>query len=328
MSAESVVTQVITDALADVQVLQDTAIGYGDTAQTVASTVITGIGSVPGPTEPDVTIPPFSDPSQDLGQEFRTEYNNSYSVLDASFRTELTNYLTTYFPSLTSCITTFQNWLCNQITSGGTGVNAAVENALFQRGRDRLQKEQSREGAEVIDEFASRGWTIPSSVLADMTARSQQNTVNQVSALNREIVIESWKTEVEMTKFAVERYSNYYIAALGNLREYLLLFFKIPEESRQKASEYISAKRRLWEAAAAYYRALIEDAQLTLNYDEIRARNAIETNRMTLQAIVAMVENRTGAAVGSAEAIAKIAAARSAALNTLAEIAHQTNKDE
>lgn len=328
MTALATVESIITDAITDIQTLQDTATGFAQTAQTAASTALTGGVSVPNPTEPDVNIPVFVDPDQDLGNEWRTERSNAQNAYDALIASELTSYLATYFPSLTSCISTVQSWLCDQITSGGSGINAAVESALSNRHRDRIRQETVLAKTTVNEEWANMGWSMPAPVLTEKSRQLEQEAVTRVSDASRDIFIKAWDSELEMTKFALTHYKDLYLDALNAVRDYLTLILRSPELATERATAYVNAKRQLWEGAAAYYRALIDDARLTLDYDRLRIDSALQNTKIGYDTLIALVTNRTQAAVSAADTIANIASSRAGALNTLAEVAHNTTAEE
>lgn len=326
--ALSDVQTLITNASTRAETALDAAIDFGETAQTVAGSSITSLGNVPSPTEPDIEVPPFASATEDLGNEFRTQYNNVLGALQSALDSELSDYMTAYFPSITTCFATFRDWVCNQITNGGSGINATVESALFQRGRDRISMDQSGEEDELTSGYAAAGWNVPSAMLADGINRSRQMVRNKVSEFNRDMTIQQFEAEKEMTKFAVEQFRQYYTEALKLRNELMDLFRRVYDTATQNASAYVDAKRRLWEGVSAYYRALIDAAGLTLEYDKIRIASAIDQNRYFVEAYLGQLNARWNAAVGSAEAAGKVAAAYAGAQNALAEVAHVTEATE
>lgn len=326
--ALSDVQTLITNASTRAETALDAAIDFGETAQTVAGSSITSLGTVPNPTEPDIVIPPFVTATEDLGNEFRTQYSNVLSALQSALDDELSDYMTAYFPSITSCFADFRDWICNQIENGGSGLNSVVEAALFQRARDRLSLDQSGEEDELTNGYAAAGWNIPSAMLADGINRSRQGVRSKIGEFNRDMTIQQFEAEKEMTRFAIEQFRTYYVEALKLRNELMDLFRRIYETATQNAAAYVDAKRRLWEGVAAYYRALIDAAGLTLEYDKIRIDSAIKQNEYFVEAYLGQLNARWNAAVGSAEAAGKVAAAYAGAQNALAEIAHITEATE
>lgn len=88
---------------------------------------------------------------------------------------------------------------------GGTGLPVPVENALFARARERDSAETTRQLQEVTDAWASRGFSLPQGVLI-----KQQDTIREQgrlksAELNRDIMIEAAKWEIENIRFAVQQ---------------------------------------------------------------------------------------------------------------------------
>lgn len=326
--ALSDVQALITAVQANADEALETALNLAEAAQTYAGSTITSLGTVPSPTEPDIEVPPFISATEDLGNEFKTRYDNVLADLQSALDTELSGYITTFFPGITTCFVTYKDWLCDQIENGGSGINAVVEAALFQRGRDRLGKDQSTAEAEIVDGYAARGWNMPAPVLTELTSRSRQDLAGKVSEFNRDMTIQQFEAEKEMTKFAIEQFGTLYHFALEARNQLMDLFIKTYEAATRHADAYVDAKRRLWEGVAAYYNALINAAGLTLEYDKIRINSAIEQNRYFVQAYIGQLEARSSTAVGAANAAGNVAAAYGGAQNALAEVAHVTEATE
>lgn len=326
--ALSDVQTLLTNLAANADESLETALDLAEAAQTYAGSSITSLGNVPSPTEPDVEVPPFISATEDLGNEFRSRYDTVLANLQAALDTELSGYITTFFPGVVTCFSDYKDWLCNQIENGGSGINTVVEAALFQRGRDRLSRDQSGAESEIVDGYAARGWNMPAPVLTKLTEGSRQDLRNKVSEFNRDMTIQQFEAEKEMTKFAVEQFGSLYKAMLEARNALMDLFIKTYEAATRHAAEYVDAKRRLWEGVAAYYRALIDAAGLTLEYDKIRIQSAIQQNEYFVEAYKAQLTARVNAAVGAAEAAGKVASAYAGSQNALAEIAHITEATE
>lgn len=86
---------------------------------------------------------------------------------------------------------------------GGTGLPAAVAQALRDRAYVAVDAEEARAVQTAIDEFAGLGWEEPNGMLAARLAAVRQNSQNQRSALSRDIYIEDEKIAIESLRFAV-----------------------------------------------------------------------------------------------------------------------------
>lgn len=86
---------------------------------------------------------------------------------------------------------------------GGTGLPAAVEQALFDRARGREDEIAAKAVMEAYDEFATKGWEEPNGILANRVMRVRQENQNKVSSLSRDVYIQAQTVEIENVRFAV-----------------------------------------------------------------------------------------------------------------------------
>ena len=88
---------------------------------------------------------------------------------------------------------------------GGTGLPAPVENALFGRARDRLTAETNVAVQEAVESWAARGFTMPPGMLAAQADAIRAKAQLQAAELNRDIMVEAAKWEIENIRFAVQQ---------------------------------------------------------------------------------------------------------------------------
>jgi hypothetical protein len=88
---------------------------------------------------------------------------------------------------------------------GGTGLPAPVEDALFARARERDSVETERAVQEAVDSFAARGFSMPPGMLAKQANVAREQGRLKAAELNRDILIEAAKWEIENLRFAVQQ---------------------------------------------------------------------------------------------------------------------------
>ena len=88
---------------------------------------------------------------------------------------------------------------------GGTGLPAPVEDALFGRARDRLTAETNVAVQEAVESWAARGFTMPPGMLAAQADAIRAKAQLQAAELNRDIMVEAAKWEIENIRFAVQQ---------------------------------------------------------------------------------------------------------------------------
>lgn len=155
---------------------------------------------------------------------------------------------------------------------GGTGLPAAIEQALFDRARSREDMLAAKQVQEVVEDFANRGATEPNGVLARRVLEVRQENRNRASALNRDLTIRVHEVEIENIRFAVTQ---------GIALEQVLI------------SKHLAMEQRRFEAARFAFEAVLQifNARVTLFNAEIegyRADAAVFRDR--IQGALAEVE--------------------------------------
>ncbi len=89
--------------------------------------------------------------------------------------------------------------------AGGTGLPAPIEDALFARARERDSAESSRTLQEAIDGWAARGFSMPPGMLAKQADVIREQSRLRAAELNRDIMVEAAKWEIESIRFAVQQ---------------------------------------------------------------------------------------------------------------------------
>ena len=88
---------------------------------------------------------------------------------------------------------------------GGTGLPPAVEDALFARARERDSAETQRAVQEAMDTWAARNFTMPPGMLAKQVSAVREKGRLKAAELNRDIMVEAAKWEIENIRFAVQQ---------------------------------------------------------------------------------------------------------------------------
>lgn len=89
--------------------------------------------------------------------------------------------------------------------AGGTGLPAAVEDALFSRARERDSTETARAVQEAVDTWAGRNFSMPPGMLAKQVNVAREQGRLKAAETNRDILIEAAKWEIENIRFAVQQ---------------------------------------------------------------------------------------------------------------------------
>ena len=95
--------------------------------------------------------------------------------------------------------------LLNWIENGGTGLDADVENELWERTLARTEADNERAYREAENYFASRGYDLPPGALAGRLLEINREIVRNRTQINAEISIEQARlaqnnTQIQITK--------------------------------------------------------------------------------------------------------------------------------
>lgn len=87
--------------------------------------------------------------------------------------------------------------------AGGTGLPPSIEQAIWDRGRAREDVIAKKATQEAYEEFASRGFALPSGALAGRVAEVWQKNREAGSTFSRDVAIKQAELEVENLKYSV-----------------------------------------------------------------------------------------------------------------------------
>jgi len=210
------------------------------------------------PPVPDITLPDFTGvvPTTDAvapGNTFNFEYED-------------------YTENLPSLMTRIQTML-----AGGTGLPAAIWDALWDKGRAREEKTATKLVQEVTDEWAARGFTLPGGVLDKKIVAARQAVQDAENQLSRDIAIQQATMEAENLKFAVAQGIAYENMQIGLHMQQMQLTFEASRYAIEAAVSIFNAKIALYNveiqayvAEVQVYKTLIE-AEMT-NVELYRAQ--------------------------------------------------------
>lgn len=143
-----------------------------------------------------------------------------------------------------SLLTAMQTSLLERITSGGTGLNAEVENAIWERGREREAKAQRDALVKLDDQMEALGYAMPPGVYLDARVRIITETDYAERGHSREVMIKSAELELDNVKHA--------LTTAASLEATLVSY------SNQVEQRLFESCRYATEAGVAIYNAQVE----------------------------------------------------------------------
>jgi hypothetical protein len=168
--------------------------------------------SVSLPTAP-VLIPPSFDATQpgDISTISLAEYLQKLSDTYEQYSHEIpglvTNNALTWFRQITDenpNVRLIDNVVTTYLSMGGAGIPVPIEEAIVTRATDRLTAEYQRESAEVWDEMARKGLTLPSGALVSGLKAARAKKSEGVAKVATDVAIENLKLEHDHMKFMLD----------------------------------------------------------------------------------------------------------------------------
>ncbi len=229
-------------------------------------------------------------------------------------------YMDRYFPNDCEYLKHAQQWICNAITQGGTGLNPVVEGQIWERDRGRILREAGRAEQEAVSMFAARGFPLPPGALNGALNRIQADTRDKLAQASRDVAIKQAELEVENVRFAVQQAIGLYGTAISAAKDYMAAMAGSANSPVQLLPSVTDSQSRLIAAASDYYRSRISAKELQLKAAMPNAEYQQQANSKNLDAKVQTIKNSVDAAVEAAKALATQAAALLNSVHTSASI--------
>jgi hypothetical protein len=235
---------------------------------------------------------------------------------------QMDGFFAKYYPLAADAFDEATNWLVNSITSGGTGISQAVEDQIWQRGRDRVVADGMRAESQVLNDFASRGFSLPSGAMAARIQEVRFEQLGKTQELSRDAAIKQADMTVENLRFAVGLAIESRMKALQAAADYIKALMSGTDTAARVASLNSDAKARMVAATADLYRA-------RLSRDELAMKIPLSNQDATLKVQGMNIDGygqgaSTAASAVAAEAGAFADAAKSA-LSAISTIVSESN---
>ena len=217
------------------------------------------------------------------------------------------------FPDMT-LLADAMRWCKRAINEGGTGINPAVEAALWERGRARILKQAQRDIASAQEKYARAGWPLPPGAMLNDMAMIRQDSRDKLAEQSRDISVKSFDAELENVRFAVKTAGDLFTQALQAVSDYVRTMMLAPQTAAQLATSLSGLKNDAARTLVALYQAQnsalepfirleITDAELKQRANEANLRAKMETAQLRAQAALANLRMVGDAAAASLNGI-------------------------
>lgn len=318
MATDATVNTIISNALAT----SNDAVNNANTAARAAITASQGYASPGGP----VVVYGISatEPAIGIVEDATLTYESQRDRLIAILSDKLADFFATYYPLAADAFDEATNWLVNTITVGGTGIAPAVEDQIWQRGRDRIIADGARVESQTLTEFASRGLSLPSGAMAGRLQEVRFEQLLKTQELSRDVAIKQAEIEIENLKFAVDLAVKSRMQAMGVAVDYIRALMSGADTAARVALLNADAKARMISATADLYRARLTRDEIAMRVPLANAANGVQLNGIGVDGFYKGVGARVQAASAAAESYGRVASAALASLNSVAAISNSS----
>ena len=240
----------------------------------------------------------------------RIDYQAELDHLVALLSDQLADFFATYYPLASDAFDEATTWLINVITNGGTGINATIEDAVWQRVRDRATADAASKKAQVATGYAAKGYFMPSGSMLKKMEEADYAALAANGVASTSIGAKQLEIEIETVKFAVGEALKSRFSAMQAAADYIRAIATAPASAINFANLNTDGQARMMAAAAAWYEARLSRDKLVLSSklaelgsrDDIykhRRDNATHNAQVDVQALTAAADAFARAAVGA-----------------------------
>ncbi len=176
--------------------------------------------------------------------------------------------------------------------AGGTGLNAAVENAIYERARSKNNAEALRVRNAAYEEAASRGFTMPSGALMSALQTARQAGADNNAKAASEIVVMQAEMEQKNLQFAVTTSASLRTTLLNASLSYLQNLVNINGQALDYAKSVLNAIVETYNTAVKAFGLKLDAVKVEAQVFEVRLRGAmaaIELYTAEIKALEALV---------------------------------------
>lgn len=252
------------------------------------------------PIAPNTVMPSFGGVRPaDIGNapsDLATTLNTAYHTAAPEFITMVNGYvdaeLTKLNPQYHAQMARIETQL-GKYLDGGTGLNPAVENAIYERARGKNNAEALRVRNQALSDAATRGFTLPTGALLSATQQARQAGADNNAKAAAEIVVMQAEMEQKNLQFAVTTSTGLRTAMVNATLGYMQNLISLNGQASAYAQSMVNAMVETYNATVRAYSARLEGykADASVFQSLIQAALAgVEVYKAEIQALTALTQ--------------------------------------
>lgn len=216
------------------------------------------------PEKPSITLPTFSGVIPSLADipagldpntvEAATRRVSNEYMADAisNITPRAAAYVEEIAPGITAVLGTSDAQLATYLR-GGTGLAPAVENAIYERSRSKVDAESERVRSTILNDMANRGFTLPNGALASAITAARQAAADNNAKAASEITVMQAEMEQKNLQFAVTTLAGMRATLLNATQAYMQSLVALNAQSLDAAKSVLSTILAAYDSQAKLY---------------------------------------------------------------------------
>lgn len=230
-----------------------------------------------------------------------------------------TTFMAVHFPA-DAFVRAAEDWINDALTIGGSGVNATVEDQLWERARSKILVDADRAQEELDLAWSGRRFAIPPGAFTHASLRVQRSAQDGIAEAARDRAIESFKAEIENVRLAVAQATSLRAMALQAGGAYMSTLAQAQQAGTAAASSLVDSQARFASTLTDFYRAQIAAAEIPVRVATTNAELKVRVNEQNLRVAMETLTQRVSAVLANAQMLATQAAAAFNAMHTQASV--------
>lgn len=252
------------------------------------------------PARPQTLLPGFSAVAPvdtttaptDLSGTFDAAYRNAAPSTITMVNGYVDAMMAKYNPSYADQMAAIETQLAKYL-AGGTGLNAAVENAIYERARSKTNADSIRVQRANWDDAAKRGFTLPTGALISGNHIARQAAADNNAVAAREIVVMQAEMEQKNLQFAVTQSANLRQTMLSASLAYMQNLVGINGQALDYAKSILGAVVEAYNISVKSFGLRLDAYRAEAAVFETRLKSAlagIELYKLEIQALEALTQ--------------------------------------
>jgi hypothetical protein len=193
---------------------------------------------------------------------------------------------------------------------GGTGIDPAVDDAIWARDRNRIMADGQRAQQELMATFAARRFPIPPGALVNAVNLAQQNMQDRIAEASAAIVAKRADQEVAHRQFILERLTQLRVSVISAAGDLLRTIVGMVDQSTGNVLKVEDYNMQVHNLRKAYLDAINQQYMLTRDKTAVGKADArFENKEAVYKNAVNAVEKMIQAFTDEAKALSTQAAA-------------------